>query len=73
MNLEVTQQNLYLFIPSKIAWMADMLTQDKAISIVDAIKTIYASDTYRKLENESTKTWHLGPTALYQDMVASSK
>ena len=68
MNLDINQSNLYLLLPSKVAWLADMLTEDKGISIVDAMKEIYLSDTYRQLENESTKMWHLGPVAIYQDM-----
>ena len=66
LNLNVTQDNLYLFLPSKISWMADMLSEDKHVSIADAVKEIYASDTYRHLENEETKYWHLGPVALYE-------
>ena len=68
LNLNVTQDNLYLFLPSKISWMADMLSEDKHVSIADAVKEIYASDTYRHLENEETKYWHLGPVALYEDL-----
>lgn len=54
-----------------ISWqfrLADMLSEDKHVSIADAIKEIYASDTYRRLENEETKYWHLGPVALYEDL-----
>ena len=69
MNLEVTQNNLFLFLPSKISWMADMLTDDKKISISEAIREIYASETYRLLEEEETKRWHWGPVALYQDFL----
>lgn len=69
MNLEVTQNNLFLFLPSKISWMADMLTDDKKISIAEAIREIYASETYRLLEEEETKRWHWGPVALYQDFL----
>jgi len=68
MNLNVTQDNLFLFLPSKISWMAEMLSEDKKISIIDAIKEIYASDIYRRLETEETKLWHLGPVALYEEM-----
>lgn len=65
---DITQDNLYLLLPSKVSWMADMLTKDKNISTIEALKVIYESDTYRKLENENTKMWHLGPIALYQDI-----
>ena len=68
MNLDVNQENLYLFLPSKISWMARMLAEDKGVSLSEAIKTIYTSDTYRRLETENTKLWHLGPVALYEDM-----
>ncbi|MCR5533732.1 MAG: hypothetical protein K6F47_00935 [Bacteroidaceae bacterium] len=68
MNLNVTQDNLHIFLPSKISWMAEMLSEEKHISIADAIKEIYASDTYRRLESEQSKLWYLGPVALYEDM-----
>lgn len=41
----------------------------QGISIVDAIKKLYSSEMYKKLENESSKTWHLGPVALYEDFM----
>ena len=72
MNLNVTQDNLYLFLPSKVSWMAGMLSEEKKVSIVDAIKDVYLSDTYSRLEKEETKLWHLGPVALYEDMIATS-
>jgi hypothetical protein len=48
--------------------MAEMLSDEQQISIVDAVKRIYASATYKRLENEETKLWHYGPVALYQDV-----
>ena len=41
-----------------------------SFSIVDAIKKVYASELYKKLKVESTKTWHLGPVTLYQELEA---
>ena len=67
MNLDINQQNLYLLLPSKISWMTNMLADDEGISIVEAIKILYSSELYARLEKESTKAWHLGPVALYQD------
>lgn len=64
-----SRKKLYLLIPSKICWLVDMLVEDKNISIVDAIKTIYTSDLYRRLQDESTKFWHLGPVALYEELL----
>ena len=69
MNLTITQDNLYLLIPSKMAWLASTLAEDENISIVDAIKRLYASEMYKKLQEESTKYWHLGPVALYEEFL----
>ena len=71
MNLDINQDNLYLLLPSKVAWLADMLIEDKGISIVEAVKEIYLSDIYSQLEKESTKMWHLGPVALYQGLASA--
>ncbi|MCR4914480.1 MAG: hypothetical protein K6A96_01825 [Prevotella sp.] len=73
MNLNVTQDNLYLFLPSKVSWMAEMLTEEKNVSIADAVRDVYLSDTYSQLENEETKLWHLGPVALYEEMENATK
>ena len=70
MNLTITQENVHLLLPSKLSWMANMLAEDRGISIVEAMKLLYASDVYSRLEQESTKTWHLGPVALYQDFTS---
>lgn len=59
MNLAIDQSNLYLLIPSKMGWLTNMLSNDEDISVVDAIKKLYSSEMYKKLENESSKTWHL--------------
>lgn len=66
-NLEVTQKNVHLLIPSKLSWMANMLAEDKGISIVEAMKLLYSLEVYARLEKESTKAWHLGPVALYEE------
>ena len=39
--------------------------------MIEAMKSIYSSVTYRRLEDESTKLWHLGPVALYEEMNAN--
>ena len=70
MNLTVTQDNLYLYLPSKISWMAEMLAEDENIDIVEAVSKIYNSDVYKRLENEETKLWHLGPVDLYRECKA---
>lgn len=71
MSANITQDNVHLLIPSKISRMADMLVKDRGVSIVDAVKILYSSSIYKKLEVESTKAWHLGPVALYEELLAS--
>lgn len=67
MNLTVNQDNLYLFLPSKVSWMAEMLAEDEGMDIVDAVSKVYASGLYKRLEQEDTKLWHLGPVDLYRE------
>ena len=45
-----------------------MLVEYKGMNVTEAIKTIYCSKLYKKLKVESTKMWHLGPVALYQEL-----
>ena len=71
MNLNITQLNLYLLLPSKMSWLANMLAEDRGITIVEAMKTLYTSSFYARLADESTKLWHLGPVALYEEYQAS--
>ena len=63
---EITQSNLYLLLPFKVSWVADMLSEDEHISTIEAIRRVYSSDMYKQLEQESTKRWHEGPVSLYQ-------
>ena len=65
---DITQDNLYLLLPSKVSWLAGMLSEDTGASVVEAVRRIYYSDLYRKLEVENTKLWHEGPVALYAEM-----
>ena len=67
---EITQDNLYLLLPFKVSWVADMLSADKHISTIEAIRRVYSSAMYKQLEQESTKRWHEGPLSLYQTIVS---
>lgn len=67
---EINQENLYLLLPSKVCWLASMLVENKGMSTIDSIKVIYSSNLYKKLKVESTKIWHMGPVALYQELEA---
>ena len=65
---EVTQDNLYLLLPSKVSWIADMLCADEHINVVEAMRRIYSSAMYKQLEQEHTKRWFEGPVSLYQNL-----
>lgn len=65
-NRQITQANLYLILPIKVSKMAAMYAADFGVSILEAMRSIYKSATYRELENEDSKLWHYGPVALYQ-------
>ena len=52
----------------KIGWLAPWLSEDKGISLTDAINRIYHSKLYKKLSTESTQYWHLGPVDLYNEL-----
>ena len=54
MNLTVTQDNLYLFLPSKTSRLAEIISEDNGVNIVNALKMVYNSDTYIRLENENS-------------------
>lgn len=69
--MEVTQQNLYFLLPSKMSWLTTMLAEDRGISIVEAMTILYSSSFYARLADESTKLWHLGPVALYEEFQES--
>uniref|UniRef100_UPI0040563546 hypothetical protein n=1 Tax=Alistipes sp. TaxID=1872444 RepID=UPI0040563546 len=55
-----------------MSWLANMLAEDRGITIVDAMKTLYTSSFYARLADESTKLWHLGPVALYEEYLAEN-
>ncbi len=69
---KITDKNLYLILPGKVSKMAMMYASDFGVSIAEAVKLIYLSATYRELEREDSKLWHLGPVALYQMFLANA-
>jgi len=53
---------LQMLVPMVI----QVIIENKNINAVSAVKLLYVSKLYEKLENESTKLWHLSPLALYE-------
>ena len=68
MSEAITQDNLYLLLPSKIGWLVKWMVEDNGVSITEAINRLYRSKLYKKLSTESTKYWHLGPVDLYEEL-----
>ena len=67
MNLEITQENLYLILPGKVSRVAQIYAHEHHVTIIEAMRRFYRSETYKLLANEATKDWHDGPVALYQE------
>lgn len=66
---KITQDNVHLLMPNKIAQLANRLLQNgDAKDIANALTMIYTSPVYAKLEQEKTKYWWLGINALYQEI-----
>ena len=66
---EITDKNLYLLVPGKVAAVVEQYVDDHSVPVLDGLRKFYNSSTYRKLENEQTKLWHLGPVGLYEEFV----
>lgn len=69
MNLEINNENLYLLLPGKVSRLAQIYAHERHVSLVDALRRIYRSATYKRLADETTKLWHYGPVALYQEFM----
>ena len=53
---------LQMLIPMVI----QVIMEKKDIPVIEAVKLLYLSGLYQKLDIESTKLWHLSPLALYE-------
>ena len=68
MNLIINSDYLFLVVSSKSRWGTCFLAEDEKVSIVEALKKVYASELYREMEEEQTKKWYLGPVSLYEEL-----
>lgn len=66
MNLEITQENLHLLLPGKVANVAAIYAEEHNCNPFEAINKFYLTKLYQDLSIEQTKLWHLGPVALYE-------
>ncbi len=65
---EINQGNVHLIIPFKVSWMVDMMMEGSGVGMKEALTRIYSSNLYKKLSQEETKYWHLGPVDLYREL-----
>ncbi|MDR2965777.1 MAG: hypothetical protein LBU88_08385 [Treponema sp.] len=56
------KSTLQMLIPMVIQVIIDK----RNVSVIEAVKLLYISGLYKKLEIEKTKLWHLSPLALYE-------
>ena len=62
----VTQKNVHLFIPHKVAKICVELNRTENLSLNDSILKIYNSPVYETLSRESSKLWQEGWVYVYQ-------
>lgn len=62
----ITPETLYLILPGKVSQLALLINKNLGINLLDAIRDIYRSNTYKVLSREETKLWHYGPVALFE-------
>jgi hypothetical protein len=66
---EITQENVRLLLPGKIAAIVEKARVDRHCTSKEALLSFYQSELYRELENEKTKRWWESPSQLYADWV----
>ncbi len=65
---QVTQQNVHLFIPHKVAKICGELNREQNPSVKEAILKFYNSEISETLSRESSKLWQEGWVYIYQNM-----
>ena len=69
-QIKINQDNVYLLLPNKVAQRANRLVDNGLVSDeISAIRMVYNSSVYAKLEIEQTKYWWLGINALYEELI----
>lgn len=62
---KVTQENVHIFIPLKVAKVTELVAKNNNIGWKEALLEVYNSRTYNVLEKEDTKLWYEGVSYLY--------
>ena len=63
---EITDKNMFLLLPGKVSAVVGRYVDENNVNLFDGLRKFYNSTTYKNLEREQTKMWHLGPVAIYQ-------
>lgn len=63
---EITDKNMFLLLPGKVSAVVGRYVEESNVNLFDGLRKFYNSTTYKNLEREQTKMWHLGPVAIYQ-------
>lgn len=66
---QITQENVHIFIPLKVAKICAELCRVKNISTVEAIRLFYSSQTSAMLAEESSKMWCEGWVSIYESLM----
>ena len=69
---QVTQENVRLFIPGKVAKVCGELSRTGKLSLNESILRVYNSPVYETLSRESSKLWQEGWVYIYQMMMRST-
>ena len=65
---KVTQENVHIFIPLKVAKVTELVVKNNDIGWKEALLEFYNSRTYNVLEQEETKLWYEGASYLYMGL-----
>ena len=65
----VTQNNLYVLLPAKVANIVTMLAKKTNTPKLCLLKEFYRSNTYKAMEREETKYWQWGNVALCENFL----
>ena len=69
---EINKDNLYLLLPGIIAGVARIYAEENGGGNLEAVRRGHSSGLDPRLADEPTKLWHLGPVALYEEMINPS-
>lgn len=70
---KVTQENVHIFIPLKVAKVTQLVAKNNHISWKEAMIYFYNSRTYDVLEKEDSKLWYEGVNYLYMGIEMEKK